>query len=211
MTISWIFLIFFMMSRLVYSSLVRLSPGIWWRGFFFGLLIFCSGIKTIIYKTVFNIKWNYIPNIDLPIINPLVSVTDTLGIHIPHSIKLKIWNCEYVQLEKMLDNDNTQLENEHKLVIIGGQITFKPQKMIKQKLNSETWTVTKLFTSCTLSVVVYTPTYCLVHTQKPQFGINAVSFNARQWQHTTRKWTQIGYHWWANNIQAPKNDKTKIK
>ena len=81
-----------------------------------------------------------IPNIDLPIINPLVSVTDTLGIHIPHSIKLKIWNCEYVQLEKMLDNDNTQLENEHKLVIIGGQITFKPQKMIKQKLNSETWT-----------------------------------------------------------------------
>jgi hypothetical protein len=77
-----------------------------------------------------------IPNIDLPIINPLVSVTDTLGIHIPHSIKLKIWNCEYVQLEKMLDNDNTQLENEHKLVIIGGQITFKPQKMIKQKFRS---------------------------------------------------------------------------
>jgi hypothetical protein len=32
------------------------------------------------------------------------------------------------------------MSNEHKLVIIGGQITFKPQKMIKQKLNSETWT-----------------------------------------------------------------------
>jgi len=37
-----------------------------------------------------------ISNIDLPIINPLVSVTETLGIHIPHSIKLKIWNSEYV-------------------------------------------------------------------------------------------------------------------
>jgi hypothetical protein len=49
-------------------------------------------------------------------------------------------NAVSFQLEKMLDNDNTQLENEHKLVIIGGQITFKPQKMIKQKLNSETWT-----------------------------------------------------------------------
>jgi hypothetical protein len=45
------------------------------------------------------------PNIDLPIVNPLVSVTETLCIHIPHGIKLKIWNCEYVQLEKMLDNE----------------------------------------------------------------------------------------------------------
>ena len=40
----------------------------------------------------------------------------------------------------MLDNDNTQPENEHKLVIIDGQRTFKPKTMIKQKLNIETWT-----------------------------------------------------------------------
>jgi len=40
----------------------------------------------------------------------------------------------------MLDNDNTQPENEHKLVIIDGQRTFKPKPMIKQKLNIETWT-----------------------------------------------------------------------
>ena len=75
-----------------------------------------------------------IPNIDIPIINPLVSVTETLCIHIPHSIKLKIWNCEYVQLEKMLDNDNTQPENEHKLVIIDGQRTCKPKKNDKTKI-----------------------------------------------------------------------------
>lgn len=81
-----------------------------------------------------------IPNIDLSIANPLVSVTETLGIHIPHSIKVKIWNCEYVQLEKMLDNDNTQPENEQKLVIIDGQITFKPKENDKKNLNIETWT-----------------------------------------------------------------------
>jgi hypothetical protein len=40
-----------------------------------------------------------IPNIDIPIVNSLVGVTETLRIHIPHSIKFKIWNCEYVQLE----------------------------------------------------------------------------------------------------------------
>ena len=40
----------------------------------------------------------------------------------------------------MLDNDNTQPENEHKLVIIDGQRTFKAPKMRKQKLNIETWT-----------------------------------------------------------------------
>ena len=51
-----------------------------------------------------------IPNIDIPIVNPQVSVTETLGMHISHSIKPKIWNSEYVQLEKMLDNDNTQPE-----------------------------------------------------------------------------------------------------
>ena len=73
-----------------------------------------------------------IPNIDLPIVTPLVSVTETLGIHIPHSIKLIIWNCEYVQLEKMLDLDNTQPENEHKLVIIDGQIRFKPKENDKK-------------------------------------------------------------------------------
>ena len=31
--------------------------------FLFDLLIFCSGIKTIIYKTIFNIKWNYLTRI----------------------------------------------------------------------------------------------------------------------------------------------------
>jgi hypothetical protein len=81
-----------------------------------------------------------IPNIDIPIVNPIVSVTETLGIHIPHNIKPKIWNCEYVQLEKMLDNDNTQPENEHRLVIIDGQITFKPKENDKTILNIETWT-----------------------------------------------------------------------
>ena len=81
-----------------------------------------------------------IPKIYIPIVNPLVSVTETLDIHIPHNIKPKIWNCEYVQLEKMLDNDNTQPENEHRLVIIDGQITFKPKENDKTILNIETWT-----------------------------------------------------------------------
>ena len=81
-----------------------------------------------------------IPNIDIPIVNPIVSVTETLGIHIPHNIKPKIWNCEYVQLEKMLDNDNTHPEIEHRLVIIDGQITCKPKENDKTIVNIETWT-----------------------------------------------------------------------
>lgn len=77
-------------------------------------------------------------NLDNPSL--VTSVSDTLDAKVPHNLKEKIWNGEYIHLEKLLPNESLIGENEHQIVMVDGQFVVKPKHADKKILNIETWT-----------------------------------------------------------------------
>ena len=71
--------------------------------------------------------------------SPLMSITDELGFHVDQSLKEKIWNGEFIQLEKLIEYDHAQ-DSEQVLSVKDGNLVFKPRQAEKKILNIETWT-----------------------------------------------------------------------
>ncbi|XP_048731928.1 uncharacterized protein LOC125648926 [Ostrea edulis] len=59
--------------------------------------------------------------------NPLISITDELGVHVPQAIKDKIWAKQYVDLSKLLDSESENGHDAHKFSIIEGQLVAEPK------------------------------------------------------------------------------------
>ncbi|XP_048743934.2 uncharacterized protein LOC125657358 [Ostrea edulis] len=75
--------------------------------------------------------------LDNPI--PLISVSDELGLHVPQTIKHKIWGKEYIELGKVLESE-LDSERGQKFSIVEGQLVMQPKSNTKKITSIDSWT-----------------------------------------------------------------------
>ncbi|XP_062611060.1 uncharacterized protein LOC134272901 [Saccostrea cucullata] len=70
--------------------------------------------------------------------NPLISITDELGVHVPQAIKENIWSKQYIDLAKVIiseiDNQDT-----HKFSIVEGQLVIEPKTKTTKIITMQSW------------------------------------------------------------------------
>lgn len=71
--------------------------------------------------------------------NPLISISDELGVHVPQTIKDKIWSKQYIDLSKIINSEtvDTSAQDSHKFSIVEGQGLLN-QKLKQTKLHQLT-------------------------------------------------------------------------
>jgi hypothetical protein len=70
---------------------------------------------------------------------PLISVTDDVGLHVPQTIKEKIWAKQFIVLSKVLESD-ADSEKPQNVSIIDGQLVMQPKHNSKKIASVDTWT-----------------------------------------------------------------------
>ena len=72
---------------------------------------------------------------------PLVSAHDDLSLHVPKSIKEKIWNGEYIDISVLLIREPSSLDTcTQKLVMVNGELIIKQAQEPVKIMDVEKWT-----------------------------------------------------------------------
>ena len=72
---------------------------------------------------------------------PLVSAHDDLSLHVPKSIKEKIWNGEYIDISVLLNKEPSSLDTcTQKLVMVNGELIIKQAQEPVKIMDVEKWT-----------------------------------------------------------------------
>ena len=71
--------------------------------------------------------------------NPLCSVGDSLGVHIPQNLRDKIFNNEYVVLSKLLHSE-PNVEPQQQLILVDGEFVVRPKQKEVKITSCEMWT-----------------------------------------------------------------------
>lgn len=73
--------------------------------------------------------------------NPLISISDELGVHVPQTIKDKIWSKQYIDLSKIinLETVDTSAQDSHKFSIVEGQLVIEPKTKTNKITSINTW------------------------------------------------------------------------
>lgn len=73
--------------------------------------------------------------------NPLISISDELGVHVPQTIKDKIWSKQYIDLSKIINSEtvDTSAQDSHKFSIVEGQLVIEPKTKTNKITSINTW------------------------------------------------------------------------